>query len=60
MLENTGGYEINLIEFIQKKKIDVHRANTRMVKNFVRSTGKLGKSDCIDSIGLARYGCERY
>lgn len=31
-----------------------------MVKNFIRSTGKLGKSDRIDALGLARYGAERY
>lgn len=60
VLETTGGYEMKLIEFIQTKKIAVHRANTRIVKSFIRSTGKLGKSDRIDSIGLARYGHERY
>lgn len=60
VLETTGGYEHSLVEFLQSKKIAVHRANTRIVKSFIRSTGKLGKSDKIDAIGLARYGSERY
>lgn len=60
VLEVTGGHEIVLIDFLQKKDVAVHRANTRIVKSFIRSTGKLGKSDRIDSLGLARYGCERF
>ena len=60
VLETTGGYENSLVEFLQRKKVAVHRANTRIVKSFIRSTGKLGKSDRIDAIGLARYGSERY
>ena len=35
ILETTGGYEIELIEFLQHKKVAVHRANTRLVKNFI-------------------------
>jgi transposase len=60
VLETNGGYETLLIEFLQHKKIAVHRANTRIVKNFIRSTGKLGKSDRIDALGLARYAFERH
>lgn len=60
VLETTGGYESQLIEFLQNKKIALHRANTCRVKNFIRSTGKLGKSDRIDALGLARYACERH
>jgi len=59
VLETTGGYEKELILFLIANNIKVHRANTRIVKHFIKSTGKLGKSDSIDAIGLARYGFER-
>ena len=60
VVETTGGYEKSVIEFLLSKKVAVHRANTRIVKNFIRSIGKFGKSDKIDSLCLARYGKERY
>ena len=60
ILETTGGYEMELIRFLQKHQCSVHRANTRKVKHFIRSFGKLGKSDAIDAIGLAHYGFERH
>ena len=60
IVETTGGYEMALIKALQQERIAVHRANTRIVKSFIRSTGKLGKSDTIDAIGLARYASERY
>ena len=28
-------------------------------EDFIKSTGKFGKSDSIDAVGLARYGYER-
>lgn len=59
VLETTGGYEKALVEYLLVEKIIVHRANTRVVKHFIRSTGQLAKSDNIDAIGLARYGYER-
>ncbi|AEB26976.1 hypothetical protein FNFX1_1555 [Francisella cf. novicida Fx1] len=60
VLETTGGYEKALLDYLLSHKIAVHRANTRVVKYFIRSTGQLGKSDNIDAIGLARYGHERH
>lgn len=60
VLETTGGYEMELIHFMLAKKCPVHRADTRKVKSFIRSYGKLGKSDAIDSIALAKYGHERH
>lgn len=59
ILETTGGYEMALIRFLQRKGCSVHRANTRKVKHFVRSYGQLGKSDAIDAKALAHYGKER-
>jgi transposase len=60
ILETTGGYEIELISYLQAKKLLVHRANTRKVKSFIRSFGTLAKTDSIDAFGLALYGCERH
>lgn len=53
VLETTGGYERALLRFLQQHDCAVHRANTRQVKFFIRSLGKLGKSDAIDAIALA-------
>jgi transposase len=60
VLETTGGYEKLVVDFLLSKKIAVHRANTRIVKSFIRSIGKFGKSDKIDALCLARYGKERH
>lgn len=60
VLETTGGYEASLIDYLLSKNISVHRADTRKVKSFIRSTGRLGKSDKIDASGLARYAKERH
>jgi transposase len=49
VLETTGGYEIELIHYLQSLKVAVHRANTRKVKNYIRSFGKLGKTDVLDA-----------
>lgn len=38
----------------------VHRANTRKVKNFIRSLGNSAKTDELDSKSLALYGYERH
>ena len=37
ILETTGGYEMPLLLNLCAKDIDVHRSNTRKVKNFIRS-----------------------
>jgi transposase len=42
------------------KNIAVHRANTRKVKNFIRSFGNRAKTDNLDAKALALYGYERY
>ena len=38
----------------------VHRANTRNLKNFIRSFGNDSKTDSLDAKALAFYGFERY
>lgn len=60
VLETTGGYELALIHYLQIRQCAIHRANTRKVKHFIRSFGKLAKTDFIDALALAHYGFERH
>jgi transposase len=60
VLETTGGYEIELIDFLQANGYSVHRANTRKVKQFIGSYGIVAKTDSLDARGLALYGSERH
>lgn len=60
ILETTGGYELALIHYLQAQHCAVHRANTRKVKYFIRSFGRLAKTDSIDALALAQYGHERH
>jgi transposase len=59
VLETTGGYENDLILFLIEKNITVHRADTRKVKNFIKSYGQKAKTDKIDALSLATYANER-
>ena len=59
VLEATGGYEMRLLLTLCDKKFTVHRANTRKVKNFIRSFGNQAKTDALDARALALYGYER-
>jgi len=58
--EPTGGHEHLLLEECLRLAIPVHRADTRRLKAFIRSHGRLGKSDAIDARLMARYGRERW
>lgn len=60
VLETTGGYEQLLLDRLTAKGFRVHRANTRKVKNFVRSYSDGAKTDRLDALALARYGAERH
>jgi transposase len=59
VLETTGGYEIGLLTTLCNRNVSVHRANTRKVKNFIRSFGNEAKTDILDAKALALYGFER-
>jgi len=59
VLETTGGYEMRLLLALCDKNYSVHRANTRHVKNFIRSLGNAAKTDSLDAKALALYGHER-
>lgn len=60
VLETTGGYEMRLLLTLCEKNTAVHRANTRKVKNFIRSFGNAPKTDALDAKALALYGYERW
>jgi transposase len=59
VLESTGGYERALLSFLVARGLAVHRADSRKVKNFIRSFGKYAKTDAIYALALANYGKER-
>jgi transposase len=58
--EATGGYERNLLIAAAGAGVPAHRADARKVKAFIRSLGRIAKTDAIDARGLARYGQERH
>lgn len=60
LCEPTGGHEIILLEECLRLNLPAHRADTRKLKAFIRSRGRLGKSDAIDARELAAYGLERW
>lgn len=57
--EATGGWEAGLLDAALAAGVPAHRADARKVKAFIRSLGRLAKTDRIDAEGLARYGRER-
>ncbi len=58
--EATGGYEAALLAALDQAGRPAHRADARKVKAFIRSYGRLAKTDAIDAELLARYGQERH
>jgi transposase len=60
VLETTGGYEMRLLLTLCEQGFAVHRANTRKVKNFIRSLSNGAKTDPLDGKALALYGYERH
>lgn len=59
VLEVTGGYELDVIRYLQAKLVAVHRASGRQVKSFIRSYGIIAKNDSIDAQALSLYAHER-
>ncbi len=60
VLETTGGYEQLFLQKLLDINATVHRANTRLVKHFIRSLGQKAKTDSIDAKCLAYYAFERH
>ncbi len=59
ILETTGGHETRLLLTLCEQGFKVHRADTRKIKNFIRSFGNDSKTDRLDAKALALYGYER-
>lgn len=59
ILETTGGYELELLYSLCESNVAVHRADTRKVKNFIKSFGNTAKTDGLDAKSLSKYGKER-
>lgn len=60
VVETTGGYELELLYALVSAKHKVHRADTRKVKNFIRSFGTSAKTDALDARAIAQYAYERH
>ena len=58
--EATGGYEAALLLAAVEAGVPAHRADARRVKAFIRSLGRIAKTDRIDAQGITRYGQERH
>jgi transposase len=59
VLETTGGHELGLLYTLCQYSFPVHRADTRKVKNFIKSFGSVAKTDNLDARALSEYGKER-
>ena len=57
--EATGGYETALLNTTVALGLPAHRGDPRKISAFLRSLRAHGKTDILDSKGLARYGQER-
>lgn len=55
VLENTGGYEMNLAVALEAMEFAVAVINPRHSRDFARATGRLAKTDRIDAKILATY-----
>jgi transposase len=56
VLEATGGLEIPLVSELAKESLPVVVVNPRQVRDFAKATGRLAKTDAIDSEVIARFG----
>lgn len=54
-MEATGGYESDVVHFLQKKGYAVSVTNPRQVRNFGKALGKLAKTDRIDCEIIAHF-----
>lgn len=60
IIEATGGYELEFIYSMIASNYKIHRADSRKVKNFIRSFGNIAKTDALDAKALGKYGHERW
>ena len=55
VIDLTGGYEATAVRHFCKAGFNVHRAEGRKVKNFIRAYGQNAKTDKIDAFMLTEY-----
>lgn len=56
VIDLTGGYEDICVNTCCEAGLNVHRAEGRKVKSFIKATGQLAKTDKIDAYCLTQYG----
>lgn len=56
ILEATGGYEKFAANYLRRKKFAVAVVNAKRVRDFARASGKLAKTDGIDSRVIRLFG----
>ncbi len=55
--EATGGLELPVLAELHEAGHQVARVNPRWVKDFIRSAGRSAKTDKLDALQIALYGC---
>jgi transposase len=55
VLEATGGYEVPALAALQAAGIPAAAINPRQARDFAKATGRLAKTDRIDSVALAHF-----
>ena len=59
VVDGAGGLEYLCCELLAAAGVRVHRANTRRIRNYIRSLGENAKTDRLDARHLAAFGRER-
>jgi transposase len=54
-MEATGGYESEVLHFLQREGFSVAVSNPRQIRNFGKALGKLAKTDRIDAGIIAHF-----
>lgn len=55
--EATGGLELPALASLHEAGHKVARVNPRWIKDFIRSAGRAAKTDKLDALQIALYGC---
>lgn len=58
--EATGSYGVSLLRALLRKGIAVSQVNPVFIKDYIRSFGRLAKTDRIDARFIASYGADRH
>lgn len=56
IIEATGGYEMELVTVLAARNLPVCVVNPKQVRDFASATGRLAKTDALDSEVLAHFG----